>query len=163
MLPAKHDHIRHRRSRRRKALEPLELLVGEAVTLLPQNVFVEIAGAVQKPLRHSGAQQRASEYHVAVRREKIPQADEDTLSVVPGFSARIRMPFSSSNEYDVDRFVDMLASMQTEGDYARLLDNYGVRRTNPNFWRQSDAFHAAYRTDAPVEYGLFDYNRLENR
>ena len=57
----------------------------------------------------------------------------------------------------------MTSTMRTEGDYARLLDTYGVRRTSPNFWRQSDAFHAAYEQDAPVEYGLFDYNRLENR
>jgi len=30
-------------------------------------------------------------------------------------------------------------------------------------WKQSDAFHAAYQQDAPVEYGLFDFSRLENR
>jgi hypothetical protein len=38
-----------------------------------------------------------------------------------------------------------------------------VRRTNQAFWNQSDVFNEAYRDDAPVEHGLFDYNRLENR
>lgn len=67
------------------------------------------------------------------------------------------------NDYDLERFVDMISSLQTEGDYERLLDNFGVRRTSPDFWQQGDTFHAAYKKDAPVEYGLFDYNRLENR
>jgi hypothetical protein len=53
--------------------------------------------------------------------------------------------------------------MRNEDDYSSLLDNYGVRRTSSVFWQQSDAFHAAYQRDEPVEYGLFDYSRLENR
>jgi len=53
--------------------------------------------------------------------------------------------------------------MRNEDDYSSLLDKYGVRRTSPEFWKLSDAFHAAYQRDAPVEYGLFDYSRLENR
>jgi len=53
--------------------------------------------------------------------------------------------------------------MRTEDDYAQLLDNYGVRRTSPNFWQHSDALHTAFKQISPVEYGLFDYSRLENR
>jgi hypothetical protein len=53
--------------------------------------------------------------------------------------------------------------MRTESDYAQLLDDFGVRRTSPAFWQQSDAFHAAFEQDAPVAYGLFDFGRLENR
>jgi hypothetical protein len=48
-------------------------------------------------------------------------------------------------------------------DYTQLIDTYGVRRMNPNFWQQGDTFHAASEQMAPVEYGVFDYNRLENR
>jgi len=92
---------------------------------------------------------------------RIPE--EDTLSVVPGFLGAYPNALYVVPDYDVERFVDMIASLRTEGDYARLLDNYGVRRTNPEFWAQSDVFLAAYRNDAPIEYGLFDYNRLENR
>jgi hypothetical protein len=53
--------------------------------------------------------------------------------------------------------------MRNEDDYSSLLDNYAVRRTSSEFWQQSDAFHAAYERDEPVEFGLFDYSRLENR
>ena len=54
-------------------------------------------------------------------------------------------------------------AMRSEGDYRKLLDKFGVRRTSPLFWQQSDTIHTAYELDAAVEYGLFDYNRLENR
>jgi hypothetical protein len=67
------------------------------------------------------------------------------------------------NEADLSRFANIISSMRTEGDYAQLLDNFGVRRTNPNFWQQSDAFHTAFEQNAPVAYGLFDFGRLENR
>jgi len=38
-----------------------------------------------------------------------------------------------------------------------------VRRTDPAFWATSDAMAVAYERSAPLEAGLFDYNRLENR
>ena len=58
---------------------------------------------------------------------------------------------------------NIISSMRSESDYAQLLDEFGVRRTSPAFWQQSDAFHAAFEQNAPVAYGLFDYGRLENR
>jgi hypothetical protein len=67
------------------------------------------------------------------------------------------------NKADIGRFVERVSKMRTEDDYSRLLDTFGVRRTNPDFWQQSDGLHTAFKIDAPVEYGLFDYNRLENR
>ena len=95
--------------------------------------------------------------------KQFRKPDEDTISVVPGFIGSYPNALLVVNDYDIERFVDMISSLRTEGDYARLLDNFGVRRTSPNFWQHSDAIHAAYRLNAPVEHGRFDYNRLENR
>ena len=163
VLPETHDLAAIGQPALEQSLARLEDLVGQAVTLMPQTVFVEIAG----PQRNRYVTLVRNNAHLNITslfgEKKFRKPDEDTLSVVPGFLGAYPNAFLIVNEYDVERFVDMLASMQTEGDYARLLDNYGVRRTSPNFWRQSDAFHAAYLSDAPVEYGLFDYNRLENR
>ncbi len=60
-------------------------------------------------------------------------------------------------------FVDAVGQLATEDDYARLLDAYGVRRTDPAFWQNSDRAHAAFRRASPVTYGVLDYNRIENR
>ena len=40
---------------------------------------------------------------------------------------------------------------------------FALRRTNLQFWAASDALHEAYGAWAPLEAGLFDYNRLQNR
>jgi hypothetical protein len=95
------------------------------------------------------------------KKSRVPE--EDTVSVIPGFLGSYPNAFLVVNEADLGAFADRIASMRTEDDYTKLLDDCGVRRTNPNFWQQSDAFHAAFEQTAPVEYGLFDYHRLENR
>ena len=38
-----------------------------------------------------------------------------------------------------------------------------VQSRSPEFWAASDALHEAYARWSPLESGLFDYSRLENR
>jgi hypothetical protein len=38
-----------------------------------------------------------------------------------------------------------------------------VRRNATWFWRLSDDMHTAYQRREPIEAGLFDLNRYENR
>ncbi len=40
---------------------------------------------------------------------------------------------------------------------------YGVRRTNPDFWRDADWFQREYRRLEPVQAGILDLNRYRNR
>lgn len=162
-LPTTHDRAAIGDPALGNKLATLEELAGQAITLMPQTVFVEIPGEsvnTYVTLVRNNAHLNITSLF-GEKKFRIPE--EDTMSVVPGFLGAYPNAFFIVNEYDLERFVGMISSMKTEGDYARLLDNFGVRRTSPNFWRQSDAFHAAYEQDAPVEYGLFDYNRLENR
>jgi hypothetical protein len=44
-----------------------------------------------------------------------------------------------------------------------MADRFAVRRTHPDFWATSDALMQAYAQWSPLEAGLLDYNRLENR
>jgi hypothetical protein len=162
-LPTRHDLAASGSAAINETLGPLEDLQGGAVTLLPQIIFVEV-------LSESG-----SHYVTLVRNnahlnitsmfgeKKFRAPDEDNVSVVPGFLGAYPNAFLVVNEADLGTFADTISSMSTEDDYTQMLDNYGVRRTSPLFWQQSDVFHAAYEQDAPVEYGLFDYDRLENR
>ena len=56
-----------------------------------------------------------------------------------------------------------IIALKSEAGYSALVDRYGVRRNATWFWRLSDKFHAHYRRNHPVEAGLFDLNRYENR
>jgi hypothetical protein len=144
-------------------LTPLEALVGQPVTLMPQVSFLEI----RDPSENTYVTLISNNAHLNItsmfgeKKSRIPQ--EDTMTVVPGFLGAYPNVFLVVNKADIGRFVERVSKMRTEDDYSRLLDTFGVRRTNPDFWQQSDGLHTAFKIDAPVEYGLFDYNRLENR
>ena len=43
------------------------------------------------------------------------------------------------------------------------MQKFGIRRGNADFWSHSDRVHELLRADHPIDYGLLDYNRLENR
>ena len=146
-----------------KTLGALENLRGQSVTLMPQVAFVEIRGDTGSSyvslIRNNAHLNITSLFG----EKKYRAPEEDTMTVIPGFLGTYPNVFLVVNESDLDRFVSLISTMRNEDEYSRLLDRYGVRRTSPEFWQQSDAFHAAYQRDAPVEYGLFDYSRLENR
>jgi hypothetical protein len=38
-----------------------------------------------------------------------------------------------------------------------------VRRTNKDFWKFSDKLHQQLKNEQGIEFGLLDYNRLENK
>ena len=40
---------------------------------------------------------------------------------------------------------------------------FAIRRTDNRFWTHSDSLIEGYRKTYPIEAGLFDYNRFENR
>jgi hypothetical protein len=163
VLPTTHDLGSRVSAAISETLGPLEDLKGQSVTLMPEVAFVEIRGrssnsyvSLIRNMAHLNITPLFSE-------EKFLAPEEDTLTVLPGFIGTYPNVFLTIEESDLQRFVGTLSVMRTESDYSSLLDSYGVRRTSSEFWKQGDAFHAAYKKDAPIEYGLFDYGRLENR
>lgn len=60
-------------------------------------------------------------------------------------------------------FVAQFKQVESAQQYSDLLKSYAVRRTDSAFWKVSDLLHEAYKHQSPIQYGLFDYNRLENR
>jgi hypothetical protein len=90
--------------------------------------------------------------------------DEDTATIVPGFIGDYPASiWYLNNEQQVEAFAEQLPMMQVEADYAALKTKFGIRRSHPQFWQYSDILHATAKKYRGVEYGLFDYNRLENR
>ena len=95
--------------------------------------------------------------------QKFREPAKDTLTVVPGFLGAYPNTLLKLDAQTIETFVSSISAMKDENDYSALLDTYGIRRTSDNFWQHSDALHQAFRKSAPVEYGQFDYSRLENR
>ncbi len=89
--------------------------------------------------------------------------EEQTLTVTEGIIGTYPNSFIDIEAQQLEAFVDELQAMDEEADYRQLLTRYGIRRTNPQFWSYSDWLTEYYYKRLPIDAGLLDYNRFENR
>jgi hypothetical protein len=88
---------------------------------------------------------------------------ENGLTVVPGFIGAYPNALYAVRHGELAGFTAAVGALSSEADYRVLADRHAVRRSRADFWAHSDALQDAYAAWAPVEAGLLDYNRLENR
>jgi hypothetical protein len=100
--------------------------------------------------------------HLAREQGELVPA-ENTLTVVPGFIGAYPNAFYRLDAAELPAFEHALRALASPQDYRVLADRFAVRRTSTAFWAFSDALPDAYRVQAPLEAGLFDLNRFENR
>ena len=150
-------------SAQEKQLARLATFSGANTALLPETMFIAINnGEKQQHITiihntaHLSITSMFDEY-----KELIPE--EDTISVANGFVGSYPNVFVNVDQSELAEFVNKVLALQTQADYAKLLDRFGVRRTNPEFWAHVDKINEASRRDNPIEAGIFDLNRLENR
>ncbi|WP_236102264.1 fatty acid cis/trans isomerase [Methylotetracoccus oryzae] len=166
VLDRSHDLDRVEDPRVREPLRRLTQARGPALSLMPETSFVEIVERSSGSTRTVGVYTlledaaRANISHLFKER-RLPA--EDRMTVAPGFIGAYPNAFFKVDVGDLPRFVDAITRLGSEADFGRLLTEFGVRRTHPDFWAHSDALHQISRTQTPIEAGLFDYNRFENR
>ncbi len=146
------------------ALRRLGTLAGVRLQWLPQAAFLYVpdapAGAqVFSILRNDGHTNIASPFGEKDRRTP----HEDTLTVVRGVLGSHPNAFYVVPQARIAAFVEQVAGLGGEADYAALQQEFGVRRTDPDFWSTSDRITEIYRAGWPSEAGLLDLNRYENR
>ncbi len=142
----------------------LQTLQGAPFSFMPEVAFLEVTGAGGESefftiLHNNSFTNNAQMFREAQRR--VPQ--EDYLTVVRDFIGAYPNAFFQVPDARLAGFVKAIESMRGEADYAQLVTDYGVRRTDERFWPLSDRLHAQYREASPREAGLFDLNRYENR
>ena len=86
-----------------------------------------------------------------------------TLTVLPGLEGSYPNFFFVVPAKEIESFAERFVAIRNRDDYERFVALYGVRRTNPGFWREADWFQARYATLEPREAGIFDLNRYRNR
>ena len=89
--------------------------------------------------------------------------EEDYLTITPGIIGSYPSALFRVNEFRLQQFVEQISRLENEKDYAKLLDNFGIRRSDKKFWQNSDELHTWFYNHQPLQSGLLDYNRLENR
>ncbi|MCP1657837.1 fatty acid cis/trans isomerase [Pseudomonas citronellolis] len=86
----------------------------------------------------------------------------DTLTIYPGvLSSYPNFMFDLKAEEAGD-FVSALERVQSQEDFDKVVERWGIRRSNPQFWRYFHDLDAYLRETEPVEAGILDMNRYEN-
>lgn len=150
----------------RESLAALQAISGQPVSVLPQ-VLVLVIDDDSLPLEqryytliNNSAHSNISHLFMESDR-RLPQ--EDTLTVARGVISAYPNVFLQVSKAQLPAFVAQLSALRQEKDYTALLDRYGIRRTDLRFWVFSDRLYQDMQTLEPIEAGLLDYNRLENR
>ena len=60
-------------------------------------------------------------------------------------------------------FARRIGALSYEADYRLLRDEYGIRRTNPNFWQHSDWFQNEFQRRSVGGTTIVDYGNMEDR
>lgn len=148
----------------RKHLRTLSSFSGEHTNLLPEVTFVEIVDNAQDSEFITILRNNAHLNMTALLSEKktlLPS--ENTISVTREIVGSYPNALMRVTRDRFGGFVEDIVTLQSESDYGRLMDEYGVRRTAKDFWSFSDHLHNSHRQADAIEFGFFDFNRLENR
>ncbi|MGR9072792.1 MAG: fatty acid cis/trans isomerase [Gammaproteobacteria bacterium] len=88
--------------------------------------------------------------------------EQDRLTVAPGFIGSYPNFFFSADINELDEFISQIRAAGTTGDTEQLYSKFGIRRTNPEIWRQADWFNREHHRYRGLKAGLLDMNRYEN-
>ena len=144
-------------------LSRLNLLQGINTMWLPELTVIQVNRAKEKVyfslIKNNAHLNITSMFKEA--KNLLPE--ENTVSILHGVVGSFPQAFLRVDEDELDSFVDAILSLNGQVSYAGLLNQYGVRRTHPDFWAFSDELHQGLLADDAVEFGILDYSRLENR
>jgi Fatty acid cis/trans isomerase (CTI) len=132
---------------------------GIAVSWLPElsMITMETASGPQTftLIHNDGHTNVASMFGEQKRR--LPE--ENTLSVVPGFLGAYPNALFKLKRVELPRFVDAVTRLTDKPGFANLMSSYGIRRTDPAFWKHSALiFDQVESLDYP-DRGVLDYSR----
>jgi len=145
-------------------LAKINAVRGIPANLMPETATLTVLDNLNKPqlytlIRNSGHTNISS--FLMEDENRLPE--EDYLTIVPGILGDYPNAHYRIQEREIPIFVKQLSELDSEQAYRSFADQFSVRRTNKNFWLHSDMLHAWYRQNDPLNAGILDYNRLENR
>ncbi len=148
----------------RRILEKLHVMQGKPASLLPEISFIMVPGADHGSKAYTILRNSAHSHITSMlleQKNRLPE--EDYVTVMPGFVGAYPDALWQVEPDLLEEFVMRLINLQDEEGYRQLMQQFGVRRSHNDFWGFSDRLHETFQLHNPVEYGVLDYNRIENR
>jgi Fatty acid cis/trans isomerase (CTI) len=84
---------------------------------------------------------------------------EDSLTVRAGVLGAYPNMFFVVPENEIEKFVRAIARLKSAADYERLVDAFGVRRSDEKFWSVYDAINSTHLASDPLRAGILDLTR----
>ena len=151
-------------SAHRTALERLAVLEGRQLAQFPEVALLSVRAAdgtlhLYSLLRHVAHANITSLF----AEDKTLLPDEDSLDVLRGVVGDYPSAFWHVDEAQLDGFVDVASAIETSAEYSVFMRTFGIRRSHESFWTHADRVHDRLANAQPIDGGLLDFNRLENR
>ena len=149
-----------------EALKRLDSIPAQQATLMPETTMIVIQDDKNPDnIDVFTALRNSAHYNVnsLFEEEENREPSKDSITLVHGLLGSYPDAFWYINASEITSSIEKLKSIKSEADYKALLDDVGMRRTNPNFWAFSDKLMQWSSERYPIEGGLLDYNRLEDR
>ncbi|MBU3004545.1 fatty acid cis/trans isomerase [Paraglaciecola arctica] len=162
------QHHLERGSKHKSVLEPLQQInkvQGISAALIPQSSIVRVVDVENQNthfytlLRHNAYNNISHLFGEDDRR--LPE--EDTMTIAPGLMTSHPNAFFTVTTTELADFANGIEGLSSEQDYQALRKKYAVYRTSADFWEFADAMHQYFKQLNPLEFGVLDFNRLENR
>jgi hypothetical protein len=148
----------------RKQLIDLNDVKGGSLKFLPETVMLKINRDNNPPLWMTLIRNTAfTNVSQLLNEDDRRRPAEDTLTLAYGFVGSYPNAFWEIDEEELPALTTMIGALTSNADYGKLMSQFGIRRSNEDFWEFSDEAHQAMRAYEGIDYGLLDYNRLENR
>jgi hypothetical protein len=146
-------------------LKTIDTIKGAGLQHLPQIITVKILAETDNhseffTLFNTSAHKNISSLFNE-ESNRIPE--QDHFSILYGVVGSYPAAFLEIKESQLKLFITQLRNISSEDDYIALLDRFAIRRSSVKFWPYSDELTEWYKTHNPIEAGLLDYNRFENR
>ncbi len=142
----------------------LSTFSGSATTLLPETNFIEIYDASSGERWYASllVNQARSSMTNMLREASQHLPEANTVTVAHGLIGAYPNAFFRVSVDELPDFVQRVRNMSNTVSFADVVNRYGVRRTSEHFWQFSDMLHSNQKQADPVEFGWYDFNRLQN-
>ncbi|MGR8934488.1 MAG: fatty acid cis/trans isomerase [Gammaproteobacteria bacterium] len=146
------------------AMRELAALQGKVLGVLPEMSLLRVVtGEPGGDLVYTLLVDKALKNVAFIFAEDLRRLPEqDKLTVVRGFLGSYPNFFFSVEKNALHDFIDALKNAAGNGAAEHFYAAYGIRRSDPRFWQNSDWFNVRYKREQGVNAGLFDLNRYDD-
>ncbi|WP_254437935.1 fatty acid cis/trans isomerase [Ruegeria arenilitoris] len=146
-----------------EALRDLAGQVGDWVKYLPDLSILVIEQNDEEIALFTLARDKAH-YNVAFLFDEKARRkpEEDVLTILPGLIGSYPNFYFHVRQDQLESFIPALKSIQSQSDHMAVVEEFGVRRTSPDFWALSDRIYDLFLEQEPTQAGILDLNRYKD-